>query len=131
MKAVKQEHFFGCAVACVATILKISYKNTLKSFDDGNERAKFRGFYCREIITALKTYGLNYALKYVGRRKHHKYPLGTIIHIKKSKKYPVGHYLVCTENGWMDSWINFPKLDARASFRKRLPGKPVYAVIPQ
>lgn len=130
MKAVKQEHFSGCAVACVAFVLKSSYKRALKSFDNGDERAKFRGFYCREIINALEKKGLRYSLKYVKRRKHHDYPFGAIVYLQKTAKHPTGHYLCNTPSGWMDSWINFPRLSASAGFRKKLPGKPVYSIIP-
>ncbi|OGH11654.1 MAG: hypothetical protein A3B38_02970 [Candidatus Levybacteria bacterium RIFCSPLOWO2_01_FULL_36_13] len=129
MKAVRQEHFSGCAVACVAFILKTNYRNALKSFDEGAERAKFRGFYCREIIQALERNGLKYFFKYVKRRKNHEYPTGTIIFIQKDSKHPAGHFLCNARSGWMDPWINFPKLSAKADFRKRLPGKPIYAIL--
>ena len=131
MKAVKQQHFSGCAVACVASITNTSYKTAIKSFEKGNERAKFRGFYCKEIIAALRNHDLEYSFKYVGRKKRHNYQYGTIVILKKNKKYPVGHYLCFTGKGWMDSWINFPRLNARAGFRKRLPGKPIYAIVPK
>lgn len=131
MKAVKQLHLSGCAVACVASVLKTSYRNALKSFDEGNERAKFRGFFCAEIIVALERNGLKYHFKYVKRRKTHIYPSGAIVYLDKSLKHPVGHYVCSTTSGWMDPWINFPKLNAKAGFRKRLSGKPVYAILPK
>lgn len=131
MRAVKQEHFSGCAIACVASILKLSYKNTIDSFEDGHERAKLRGFYCSEIIKALEINGLKYSLRYVKRRKNHIYPFASIVYLEKSSKHPVGHYLCNTPLGWMDSWINFPRLNAKAGFRKKLPGKPSYAIIPK
>lgn len=129
MRAVRQEHFSGCAIACVASISNISYRKAIKSFENGNEWAKFRGFYCHEIINALEKIGFKYSLKYVKRRKGHVYPIGTIVFIGKTGMHPVGHYLLFTEKGWMDPWINFPRLNAKAGFRKKLPGKPVYAII--
>ncbi|MBI2621632.1 MAG: hypothetical protein HYW63_03255 [Candidatus Levybacteria bacterium] len=129
MKAVRQEHFSGCAVACVAFVLRTNYKSALKSFDKGSERARIRGFYSREIIVALERNGLKYALKYVGRKKNDDYPKGTIVFTKRDSKRPFGHYLCKTEKGWMDPWINFPRLSAKAGFRKHLPGKAVYAII--
>src|SRR3989344_1874136 len=114
MKAVRQEHFSGCAVACVAFILKTSYRDAIKSFLEGLERAKFRGFFCSEIILALEKNGFKYRLKYAGRNSNQAYPIGTIVFIKKNSKRPVGHYLYKAEKGWMDPWINFPRLSARA-----------------
>jgi hypothetical protein len=73
--------------------------------------------------------GFNYSLKYVKRKKSHIYPIGTIVFIGKTEVHPVGHYLLFTEKGWMDPWINFPRLNAKAGFRKKLPGKPVYAIV--
>lgn len=131
MKAVKQEHFSGCAVACLASITGKTYRKAIASFTNGAEWAKFRGFYCKEIIEAFKLNNLDYRMRYVGRKTTQDYPIGTIVFLKKNSKYPTGHYLCFTENGWMDSWINFPNLDARAGFRKNLPGKPVYAIIPK
>ncbi len=131
MKAIKQEHFSGCAVACVASVTKTTYKNAVKNFENGSEWAKFRGFYCSEIINALEKNGLKYSLKYVKRRKHHDYPFGTIVYLQKTAKHPIGHYICNTPSGWMDPWINFPRLNAKAGFRKRLPGKPSYAIVPE
>ncbi|OGH03114.1 MAG: hypothetical protein A2798_01650 [Candidatus Levybacteria bacterium RIFCSPHIGHO2_01_FULL_37_17] len=131
MKAVMQEHFSGCAVACVAFILKTSYRKALKSFEKGTEKAKFKGFYCNEIIQALKKNSYQYSFKYVKRRKNHEYPIGTIIFLQKDSKYPAGHFVANTSMGWMDPWINFPNLSARAGFRKRIKGIPVYAILPE
>lgn len=129
MRAIRQEHFSGCAISCVAVILKTNYNNAVKNFEDGNQKAKFQGFSCAEIIKALGKKDHKYCLKYIKRRKNHNYPNNTIVYIQKNSKYPAGHYLCKTEKGWMDSWINFPRLNAKAGFRKKLPGKPVYAVI--
>ena len=60
------------------------------------------------------------------------YRPGTIIFIARSKKYPAGHYLAMgSGKGWMDPWINFPSelKSSRAGFRKKLPGRPIYAVL--
>ena len=67
MRAVKQEHFSGCAIACVAFILKTSYKNAIRNFEDGNEKAKFKGFLCSEIIESLEINEIKYSLKYIKR----------------------------------------------------------------
>lgn len=129
MKAVTQQDLYGCAVACVAFVLKISYLKSLSLFVLGKKKAATVGFYCKEIVSALKKKGLNYKLIYVGgKNKKNIYKNGTIVFIKKSKKYYSGHYLCRFEGKWMDSWINFPYEKRQAGFRKRLPGKLLYAI---
>lgn len=129
MKLVKQEDRFGCAVACVAFVMNIKYKNARKLFKNGEKRAKNSGFYCREIIVILRNAGLNYRYKYIKPEiRRQIYKLNTIAFIKRSKKYCYGHYLVKRENKWMDPWINLPDKNIKAGFRKRLPGKAIYAI---
>ena len=129
MKAITQEHEFGCGIASVAFVLGATYKNTFKVFSI--QKANLEGFYCRDLIKALKVYGLNYQYRYLKSIYKRKiYGKGTIVFIKRSKNYPDGHYLVRGEGCWMDSWINFKEdktIDnAISGFRKRLPGKPIY-----
>jgi len=113
----------SCAVAGVASLLGESYNTTLKLFNKNS--ASTRGYYCKEIVDALGKRNLIYSYgKVINKtRKHLRIP-GTIVFIQRSKKYPAGHFLLKTERGWMDPWINFPDDNPRKSgFRKRLPGK--------
>ena len=64
-KLVKQHNLCGCAVACVAFVLSIRYDRALRLFENGLQRADFKGFYCRDIINALAKGGLSYDYKYV------------------------------------------------------------------
>src|SRR3989344_5220340 len=132
MKPVLQEDPLGCAVACVACILNVSYQDALVLFRDGKRRARTKAnFYCKEIVQLLNIAGLNYEYKYIKDRIRQKiYKTGPIVFIKRSRKYPVGHYLCRTREGWMDSWINFPSENRKAGLRKRLPGKSVYLIFP-
>ena len=135
MKPIKQEDFMGCAVACVAFILGTSYGKSLRLFRYGKLRAKIRGFFCKDIIRALTNGNLNYVYKYIKNKTRIKmYQPNAIVYVKKSKKYPAGHYL-CRLGyigyKWMDPWINFPDRDIQAGFRRRLPGKPVYVIFPK
>jgi hypothetical protein len=131
MKPVKQEHFAGCAVACVASVRGTSYKKALGYFEKGTQRAKLRGFYRPEIVNALKKSGLDYDFRYLGRIKNPTFPIGTIVYVSKNSRYPMGHYLLRTEYGWMDPWINLPSMDVKSGFRKRLPGIPKYSITPK
>lgn len=130
MKSITQEDLCGCSIACVAFILGIKYANAKRLFADG-EKAKDKGFYCREIVSALKRKGLQYNFKYIKSYLKNKiYQPFTIVYIAKSKNYPIGHYLCRTpDKRWMDPSINLPKLQAKSGFRKRLPGRPIYAIL--
>ncbi len=129
---VAQEHFSGCAVACVAELLGISYQQALLYFAKP-KRAKFNGFYCREVVMALDRAGIGAKFSYLkpGLRRSIYRP-GVIVVIAHSERYPIGHYLIRVEGIWMDPWINFPdiKTGAQAGLRKRLPGRPIYAIFP-
>ena len=130
MRAIKQEDKLGCGIACVAFILKIKYEDTRDLFADGKRRANEEAnFYCREIVRILESRTLSCEYKYLKKRLKHKiYRPNTIVFIKKSEKYPFGHYLCRSKVGWMDPWINIPNKKIEAGFRKRLPGKPVYYI---
>lgn len=131
MKPIKQEDPFGCGVACVAFVVNSSYKDCLELFEKGKKKALEQGFVCREIIEALRSKNLIYEYRYIktGLRKKI-YRRNTIVFIKRSKRYSIGHYLVRVNSKWMDPWINFPNERIKAGFRKRLPGKPIYMIYP-
>jgi ABC-type bacteriocin/lantibiotic exporter with double-glycine peptidase domain len=130
-KPVAQKDKFGCAVACLAFLLNKPYKEI--SMEIGNKKAKTKGFNCKEIVEYLKKFGIETRYHYLKSKLKRKiYKEGTIVFIKRDKRYPFGHYLIRYKNFWMDSWINWPKnknvKEAKAGFRKRLPGKPIYAI---
>jgi hypothetical protein len=132
-KGIKQEDNFGCGVACVATLLGLSYQQTIRLFSRGRIQAKQKGFTCRELVKALNNCGKNYYYRYISSKIKPKiYQDKTIVFIKRSTLYPNGHYFCRINSLWMDPWINFREsksiTEARAGFRKRLPGKPIYAI---
>ncbi len=128
---VAQEDPLGCAVACIAFVLNISYKNALRLFQDGENRVKSSpDFYCKEIVQVLNKSGLDYSYRYISTKLRHRiYKQGSIVFIRRSRRYPVGHYLYRVKSAWMDPWINIPSTDRKAGFRKRLPGNPIYAIL--
>ncbi len=129
---IAQQDDFGCSVACVANLLGLSYSQALRLFDKP-ENAKTKGFTCRDIVDALNKYDYPTHYKYLKPKLRSRiYEPGTIAFIARSKKYPAGHYLLRVNSGWADPWINLP-IDknvkkAKAGYRKRLPGKPIYAI---
>lgn len=124
MKSTTQEEPMGCGIACVAATLKKSYISTKKLFDNP-EYASTRGYYCRELVKVLNKKSNNYDFaKASEKNKNLLYHNGTIVFVERSKKYPAGHYLIKTEKGWMNPWINFPNISpAKSGFQNILPGK--------
>ena len=102
MISVTQKNNFGCGVACLAYALKIDYDYLIKS-SRIKKQAENKGFTCRELIEILKSNSLNYCYKYLKPKLKKKiYEDGSIVFIKVSKKYPIGHYLIRTNNLWID-----------------------------
>lgn len=130
-KAVIQKDGLGCSLACLAFITGKSYEEIADKLD--REKAKSRGFYCRELVAYLKNLGYQVEYHYLNKKWLKKiYQDNTIVFVRRGKKYPFGHYFVRYKNLWMDSWINFLKdkdlRKVRAGFRKRLPEKPIYGI---
>ncbi len=131
-KPIRQEDGMGCGVACVAFIVGQSYKKTKNDLIKNRQKALKQGYLCKELVDALKRVGLTYTYHYLKRPL--KYRDSMIVFIKRSKRFPRGHYLVKTSMGWMDPWINLsPNADVKksvAGFRNRLPGKVSYVLVP-
>lgn len=131
-KAITQKDSMGCGIACIAFILGDDYESAKKYFKDLGDANK-NGFLCRDLVLVLAKKGYKYDYHYLKRRI--KFNEGTIVFVKRSKRYPEGHYLVKTKRGWMDPWINFNPHSielkkAKSGFRKKLPGKATYIVAP-
>lgn len=127
---VSQEHPMGCAVACVAALCGFKYFDALKLFEK-KECAWTRGFYCSEIVQALKTVGLQYKYSPYVYSSHLEQvrKVGTIVFVEPCKKYPAGHYFLKTINGWMNPWANYPLMNpVESTFQKALPSKISYIV---
>ena len=115
-----------CSVSPTTFYLALnkSYKSTKKLFDNP-ECALTRGYYCRELVKALNKKKKNSTFSKVNEEnKSLLKNEGVIVFIKRSKKYPLGHYLIKTKRGWMNPWINFPNISpAKSGFQKNLPGE--------
>ena len=130
-ESITQEDDFGCGAAYVAFVAQKPYSAITALL--GQENAKTKGYYCRELVDVLAGFGLAYTYHYL---KLHKADLayleGSIVFLKRSKKYPSGHYIVRYRGKWMDSWINFVSnkniVRARSGYRQRIPGIPQYVL---
>lgn len=132
--SITQEFDYGCGIACFAFALDISYQQAAKQL--GEVQAGSTRFWIKDFVTALNISDKHYISKYMKPPMTRKiYKEGTIVLIRRSKLYPTGHYLIRHNGHWMDPWINLPKdtdiSHATSGFRKRLPGKPMYALLPR
>ncbi len=126
---ITQEHGTGCGVACVAFVLGISYQKALGLFKNPQHAWEGKGYYCKDIIEALKKAGLDYSYKQITELPLTIKP-GIIVFTEPSKNYPRGHYLAQTkDNKWMNPWINFPHIaPAKSGFQDKLPDKPIWII---
>ncbi len=131
-ESITQELDYGCGVACLAFVCNISFQEAVIFL--GKEYSVKHGWKPSDLAAALNRFGLIYKNHYVRKKRSVEYPEGTIVLIERSNSYPVGHYLTLTTQGWMDPWINMPYTkdihQAKAGFRRKLPGKPMYALLP-
>lgn len=132
-ESITQEDNMGCGAACVAFIGERTYREAAKVL--GQTKAKTTGYHLKELVVALEQFGVPSHFKHIKlNARPISYQQGLIVFIKRSAKYPYGHYLARHNDAWMDPWINLPRNksieDARSGYRKRLPGKVQYALFP-
>ena len=76
-----QEHNYGCAVAWLAFVSNLSYKEVVRRLR--RRETDQPNYYCKELVNFLQTLGLPYAYNYLKpglRRKI--YQEGVIVYIK-------------------------------------------------
>ena len=130
-QAITQQDEMGCGAACVACAAGVSYEKAVSIL--GKAKAQTTGFYLRDLTDGLKRLGLDYQYKHVKPSlKPLVYQEGSIVFIRRSKRYPYGHYLIRHNGQWMDPWINLlsdKQIEhARAGYRMRLPGRGQWVV---
>ena len=102
-KHITQLHPSGCAIACIAKALNLSYSGVLRKVKNGKSLASFRGFYCKDVVRIMAAFGKQSDFFYVSKKVRRQiYKDGSIVFIKRDKRYPQGHYLCRTKNLWMD-----------------------------
>lgn len=130
-KSITQKHDFGCGIACFAFATDLTYKQASEFL--GSKQTNSDRFWIKDFNDELNRAGKQYDYKYLKPRFLRRiYNDGTIVLIRRSKIYPSGHYLIRHRGFWMDPWINLPQdkdiKQAKSGYRKRLPGKPMYAL---
>ncbi len=140
MKPQHQKDLNGCGIACLANLLDKDYDIVKKDFEKKFYTIE-KGTKMFDIVNYLKTQKLNYKSKFFNQNKKYKLNKveadkfsripGSITLIAKNEKYPIGHYLLRTKNGWIDPWYDFPSIDnVKVGVRKELPGNPWYVLYP-
>jgi len=130
---IKQEDDMGCGVACVAFLAGKTYQQAVNIL--GQDKARTVGFHLQELVDALSEFGLTYHFMHVKpKMKQSIYHEGTIVFIKRSTRYPYGHYIVRHNGQWADPWVNLvidrDHKNAKSGYRKILPGTAQWAVLP-
>ncbi|MEK7649749.1 MAG: hypothetical protein AAB367_02205 [Patescibacteria group bacterium] len=130
MKLVAQEAPMGCAIACAASLSDLTYKKMRSHFSNGRLKEYTVGFYNKDIVSALSKVNIITKGCSSKRWSQKKYLPGTIVFIKRSKKYSQGHFLLKTPRGWMNPWANYPSINpAKAAFQRRLPGETEWVIV--
>lgn len=130
--SITQELDYGCGVACFAFACSMTFKEAVEYL--GKEYSVKYGWKPSDLVAALNGYGYKYKNNYVRKKPPASYSNGTIVLIERSPDYPVGHYLAFHDGLWMDPWINLCEDNnlavAKSGFRKKLPGRAMYALVP-
>jgi len=129
-KSVTQEHPYGCGIACFAFMCDLTYKQAAKFL--GPKQANSNRLIIKHFVEELNRFGRNYTVKHIRRNERIEYKEGMIVLLRRSKQFPVGHYLARHNNRWMDPRINLivdrQNMNPQSGFRKRLPGRPMYVL---
>ena len=119
---VVQKDEWGCGVACVASLLGISYSEAygyLRDVKGESINGGKPGLEPHHIALMLKEQSVKVVMDWDESRD---FPEGTIVCIEGSEPYDGGHYILMTpDRRWMDPWHNMGKKPRSACFRKEYP----------
>lgn len=131
-RSVTQEMPYGCGIACFAFVADITYIEA--AYFLGEEQANSNRFIVKHFCEELNRYGLRYASKHLRPLQEFEPTEGMIVLLRRSKKFPVGHYLAYHNGKWMDPYINLAEdndfCNPASGFRDILPGEAMHALLP-
>lgn len=125
---VPQEDEWGCGVACVASLLGVSYgeaKKLVELVKGRSVNAKPFGLELHHIAIALQAKGVKVIADW-DPTVHH--PNGSIVCIGGKSRYKYEHYILKTPGGWMDPWFNLDPKEKVARYRKGYPRESEFLV---
>lgn len=120
---VAQADEWGCAAACVASLVGASYDQALKWLEhEKGKRADQRpkGFEIDEIAHALFAQGVKVVADWYPPDS---IPEGSILCIHGPGRYQYYHYVLKVPGGYMDPWVDLEPGRMKASIRTSLPGE--------
>ncbi|GGO80439.1 hypothetical protein GCM10011348_17100 [Marinobacterium nitratireducens] len=103
---VAQLDEWGCGVACVASLLGISYREAYWYLREEKGEAINRGTPGLEphhIALALQKWKVKVVMDW---EESNDFPNGTIVCVEGSEPYDGCHYILRTPYGWTDPWVN-------------------------
>lgn len=110
-RPVVQLDEWGCGVACIASLLGISYEDAywLARREKGDSIAGgVPGLELHHIAMILQEGGIHVVADW---QESEDFPVGTILFVEGPEPYDGGHYILRTQKGWMDPWANIRKPD--------------------
>lgn len=121
-RLVTQQDEWGCGIACVASLLAISYRDArarLERCKNAGINEKPEGLTLSPIYKVIRDAGYKVTKPYKARS----YPIGTITLLTSSfgRYKGSGHYMLLTARGWMDPWYNINRRPRKAGYRSLLP----------
>ena len=132
-KSITQESPNGCGIACFAFVCNLTYKQAEDFL--GEEQAKSNRFIVKHFREELNRFGLLYNSHHVRPNQTIDPTEGTIVLLRRSQLFPVGHYLAFHRSKWMDPRINLQDdrifQEPKSGFRDNLPGQVMYALMPK
>lgn len=131
-RSITQEMPYGCGIACFAFVCSITYKQAAEFL--GAEQAKSDRFIVKHLREELNRYNLNYVSKHIKPDQMVGPKEGMIVLLRRSRQFPVGHYLAYYKGKWMDPYINLEDdqnfQNPKSGFREALPGQVMYTLMP-
>jgi hypothetical protein len=131
-KSITQEAPYGCGIACFAFVCDLTYKQAEDFL--GPEQASSNRFIIKHFREELNRSGLSYVSKLIKPGQQIAPKEGTIVLLRRSKEFPVGHYLAFHSGKWMDPRINLGDdrmfQNPRSGYHDILPGQPMYILEP-
>ena len=124
---VAQEDEWGCGVACMASLLGVSYQNAKKLAEDAKGlaiNAEPGGLELHDIAIALQKAGV----KVIADWDPADIPDGAIVCIRGKAPYADDHYILKTPSGWMDPWYNIGNNLREARSREEYPSGTYFLV---
>lgn len=132
-QSITQESPNGCGIACFAFVCNLTYQQAEEFL--GPEQAKSDQFIVKHFRGELNRFGLPYKSHHVKPKQAIEPIEGTVVLLRRSTQFPVGHYLVFHQGQWMDPRINLQEDRAfqhpKSGFRDVLPGQIMYALMPE